>query len=113
LVRAYRPDLTAAQVKRRIELTADNPGTSLPDKAVGWGVVNPWAAVTTDIPEERGLAGALTAPGKVNPPAKPIPDVWARDNAMAFGAAAGLAALLVLVLAVVIPRGRTRGWRPA
>jgi len=113
LVRAYRPDLTAAQVKRRIELTADHPGTSLPDKAVGWGVVNPWAAVTTDIPEERGLAGALTAPGKVNPPAKPIPDVWARDNAMAFGAAAGLAALLVLVLAVVIPRGRTRGWRPA
>jgi len=113
LVRAYRPELSAGQVKRRLELTADHPGTTLPDRALGWGVVNPWAAVTTDIPEERGVVAAPAGPARINPPAKPVPDTWARDNAVAFGVAAGLAALLIVGLALVLPRGARRGWRAA
>src|SRR5262249_51030991 len=52
LVRAYYPKLTAAQVKHRLEATADHPGRPLPDPQVGWGVVNPYAAVCTLLSEE-------------------------------------------------------------
>jgi membrane-anchored mycosin MYCP len=112
LVRAYRPELSAAQVKRRMELTADHPGAALPDPAMGWGVVNPWAAVTMDIPGERGVSAAAKL-GWIQPPAKPVPDTWAKGNALAFGAVAGVAALVAIGLAVVLPRGARRGWRPA
>jgi membrane-anchored mycosin MYCP len=113
LVRAYRPELSAAQVKRRMEVTADHPGTSLPDPALGWGVVNPWAAVTTEIPEERGGAAAPAGLAGIDPPAKPVPVTWARDNAVLLGGAAGVAALLVLAATAVGPRGARRGWAPA
>jgi membrane-anchored mycosin MYCP len=67
LVRAYHPRLTAAQVKHRLEATADHPASALPDRQVGWGVVNPYAAVTAVLPEESGTvaatAGAATVPG--------------------------------------------------
>jgi membrane-anchored mycosin MYCP len=111
LVRAYHPDLSAAQVKRRLELTADHPGTTLPDPAMGWGVVNPYAAVTTDLPEERGVIAEAPDPAPIAPLAKQVPDTWARDNAMTFGALAGVAALIIIGLAVVLPRGARRGWQ--
>jgi membrane-anchored mycosin MYCP len=109
LVRAYRPELSAAQVKRRMELTADHPGTSLPDPAMGWGVVNPWAAVTTEIPEERGGVAPAALAG-IDPPTRPAPDTWARDNAVLLGGLASVATLLVLAAAAVGPRGARRGW---
>jgi type VII secretion-associated serine protease mycosin len=56
LVRAYRPDLTAAQVLHRIEVTADHPAGPLPDPQYGWGVVNPYQAVTAVLPEEYASA---------------------------------------------------------
>jgi membrane-anchored mycosin MYCP len=52
LVRAMYPNLTAAQVVRRIEATADRMGTSAPDAAFGWGLINPGEAVTRDIGDE-------------------------------------------------------------
>ncbi len=52
LVRAYRPGLTAAQVLHRVEVTADHPAGPLPDPQYGWGVVNPYQAVTAVLPEE-------------------------------------------------------------
>jgi type VII secretion-associated serine protease mycosin len=112
LVRAYRPQLSAAQVKRRLELTADHPGTRLPDPVVGWGVVNPWAAVTMDIPAERGEAGVPVALGTVQPPAGPAAaGQW--GNALVLGVGAGVAAVAVAVVAVAAPPGARRGWRPA
>lgn len=113
LVRAYHPDLSARQVKRRIELTADHPGTRLPDPAMGWGVVNPWAAVTTELPEERGSLAVPSGASAINPPKPPVPDTWARDNALRLGAALGLVATIAVTLALALPRGRRRGWAPA
>jgi membrane-anchored mycosin MYCP len=113
LVRSYRPKLTAAQVIRRLELTADHTGGALPDPVFGWGVVNPYAAVATVLPQEQPQAAAV-------PPAGPLPVVHAapadngggRGVGLAIGGL-GLAAMLVIgVLAVVVPRGRRRGWRP-
>ena len=61
MIRAYRPELTAAQVKHRIEATADRPTEypcgRLPDPVYGFGMVNPLRAVTADLPEEDNLAG--------------------------------------------------------
>ncbi|WP_372505080.1 S8 family serine peptidase [Lentzea flava] len=56
LVRAYRPSLSAAQVKHRLLTTATHPAARLPNPAPGWGMVNPMAAVTAVLPEE-GAAG--------------------------------------------------------
>ncbi|MEU4339280.1 S8 family serine peptidase [Micromonospora lupini] len=46
LVRSAYPDLSAAQVVRRIEATAERAGHDSPDPAVGWGMINPNAAVS-------------------------------------------------------------------
>jgi hypothetical protein len=45
LVRAAHPNLTAAQVVERIELTSDSQGGGTPDSAYGWGLINPAVAV--------------------------------------------------------------------
>jgi hypothetical protein len=47
LVRSYYPALSAPEVTDRLLGTADHPSTPLPNKLVGYGVVDPLAAVTT------------------------------------------------------------------
>ncbi|MEU1284201.1 S8 family serine peptidase [Kitasatospora sp. NPDC005856] len=56
LVLALRPELTPEQLIRRLETTAYHPGTRLPDAVVGYGVVDPVAAVTASWP--AGAPGA-------------------------------------------------------
>jgi len=113
LVRSYYPALTAPQVKRRLELTADHPGTRLPDPQLGFGVVNPLGAVSSVIPDEGDVA-APAAPQRVPlPGAVARKDTGSRTFALLFTAGSlGLAALAALVAALV-PHGRRRGWRPA
>jgi membrane-anchored mycosin MYCP len=113
LVRAYRPALTAAQVRHRLETTADHPSGRLPDPYLGYGVVDPVSAVATVLPEETG---------ETVPPARPGPAVVVLPAAddrhsqrlalLASAAVTGLAALGGLVVATA-RRGRRRGWRPA
>jgi type VII secretion-associated serine protease mycosin len=110
LVRSRFPRLSAAQVRDRLVATADRPSTDLPDPALGYGVVDPVAAVTAVLP-----AGAAPAAGdRTGPPLRPVADPEAgRRRAAVLGAAgAAGASLLVLVGAVVLRRGRRRGWRP-
>jgi type VII secretion-associated serine protease mycosin len=114
LVRAYRPALTAAQVKHRLEATANHPAAALPDPGLGWGTVNPMAAVTALLPEE----GAAGPPVTVSPPAARHPQVRAPDELGPLLAVLGVlgAAIFAFVL-VRISRlsraGRRRKWRPA
>jgi membrane-anchored mycosin MYCP len=111
LVRAYRPGLTADQVLRRLELTADHPGVSLPDKQFGWGVVNPYSAVATALPEDgepSGRAAPLPLPVSMPVPA----DHTARDRGLLIGLGGLVVLLLTGVLAAVLPRGHRRGWQP-
>jgi subtilisin family serine protease len=114
LVRAYHPQLTAAQVKRRLEATADRPPANVPDTAFGWGTVNPTAAVTMLLPQED-VAGEVAAPVAANARTPPVPD---RDRTS--GVVVALSVLgVVLVAAVVclavrlVPIGMRRRWRPA
>ena len=113
LVRAYYPQLTAAQVIHRIEATADHPPGPLPSSSLGWGEVNPYAAVTAVLPGEQHDRIAPAVQARVLPPASPPPGAGtAAARAAAAGGAAIAVATLVLLSAVVARRGRSRGWRP-
>ncbi|MDN3357656.1 S8 family serine peptidase [Actinomadura sp. DC4] len=112
LVRDYRPTLKADEVLHRLEATADHPTGRLPDPQLGYGMVDPVAAVTTALPEESGEA----APKPQARPVKiviPAPKDRSGEHLalVASAAVAGAAALGGLVVATV-RRGRQRGWRP-
>ncbi|MGH3274926.1 MAG: type VII secretion-associated serine protease mycosin [Streptosporangiaceae bacterium] len=114
LVRAYYPQLTAAQVIHRLEVTADHPPGALPNSQLGWGEVNPYAALTAVLPGEQVTAPAAAPP---SPAAIKIPvqsSAGAQDATDVAGAAAAATALAILVLLSggVVRRGRARGWRP-
>ncbi|MBI1758264.1 MAG: S8 family serine peptidase [Actinobacteria bacterium] len=104
--------LTAAQLKRRIELTADHPPTELPDTVggYGYGAINPIAALTELLPAVPSAASA--APGNGPLPAPHGSD--RRSRVIAFGAAGGATVLVLGVVlgAAVVPRGRRRRWAP-
>ncbi|MEN3356725.1 MAG: rane-anchored mycosin [Mycobacteriales bacterium] len=113
LIRSYYPSLPASAVKRRLELTADHPGTHLPDPQLGYGVVNPFAAVSTVIPAE-GAPTAATHPERIPlPAAAPTPGSRKWTVVWLFSLGALGLAVVGPILAVVIPRGRRRSWRPA
>ncbi|TDC48072.1 type VII secretion-associated serine protease mycosin [Micromonospora sp. KC207] len=117
LVRQYRPELTAAQVTQRILATADPAPGRGSGGGYGAGVLNPYRAVTETgagpLGPTRG-AGALPADG-VDPAlvARQARRAAARDRALAVAAVAGAAVASAVLLAVVLPRGGRRRWRPA
>ncbi|MDR7274234.1 S8 family serine peptidase [Catenuloplanes atrovinosus] len=61
LVRAAHPGLNAAQVKHRIEVTADRMETD--DDGYGWGLINPVAAVSAVVEGEVVTPPAASDPG--------------------------------------------------
>ncbi|ROO63361.1 type VII secretion-associated serine protease mycosin [Micromonospora sp. Llam0] len=113
LLRAAEPDLSAADVARRLTATAD-PAPGGRSEGYGHGVVNPYRAVT-----ERLAAGEPVAA-----PALPtvVPDAataqraarWQQLTRTAVAVAAGTALLLLLVAVAVaaLPGGRRRRWQP-
>jgi membrane-anchored mycosin MYCP len=98
LVRAKYPNLTAHQVVRRIMETAHNPARTV-DNQVGYGVVDPVAALTFDVaagdpkPAEH-LSSALHVPA-----ARPGPDLRPRTVALL---GAGAVVLLAGAIAGVV-----------
>ena len=112
LVRDYRPALGADEVRHRLEATADHPTGQLPDPLIGYGMVDPVAAVTTALPEESGEV----APKPQVRPVRivlPAPEDRSAQHLVLITSAAvtGCAALGGVVVAT-IRRGRRRGWRP-
>jgi type VII secretion-associated serine protease mycosin len=110
LVRSYRPRLTYEQVATRILATAE--GTS--GAGSGRGMVNPFEAIQAEVP--AGAPGAVTQPkfavrpARIDPPTPTDTRTRAIALAVTFGALG--AAALVAIAGMVIPLGRTRGWRP-
>lgn len=107
LIKQTHPRLTAAQIKQRIEATADGQkGTGS-----GYGVVNPLAAVTTVLDPNAPLAPA-PEPGSVRLAVREKTDPATRNAALGIGLGGlGLAALVVAA-GILIPAGRRRNWRP-
>ncbi|MCZ7440236.1 type VII secretion-associated serine protease mycosin [Micromonospora sp. WMMC241] len=115
LLRQYRPELSAAEVAARIIAGTDPaPGRG---EGYGAGVLNPYRAVT----EAPGGASARSGGGAALPADRPDPAALARrarratarDRALLVAGATGGAAAIVALLAVVLPRGARRRWRPA
>ncbi|MFG1673883.1 type VII secretion-associated serine protease mycosin [Micromonospora sp. NPDC049282] len=115
LLRQYRPELSAAEVAARIVAGAD-PAPGRGD-GYGAGVLNPYRAVT----ESPGGVEARPRDGAALPADRPDPAALtrrsrratARERALLVAGATGGAAGLVALLAVVLPRGARRRWRPA
>jgi len=113
LVRAYYPQLTAAQVVHRMEATADPPGTVMPSPGTGYGVVDPYTAVTTVLSEEHGGQAPTAAPSstpRLRPPRQA--DTWPVTAAMIACGVIVVALIMALSAAHITRHGRRRGWRP-
>ncbi|MDG4790504.1 type VII secretion-associated serine protease mycosin [Micromonospora sp. WMMD1102] len=114
LIRQYHPELDARQVAQRLIAAADPvPGSDR--NAYGAGLLNPYRAVTdTAAPARRPEAAGLP-PHQVDPAevAQAQRRSVAQERALWVAGLAGTVALMALLLAVVLPRGMRRGWRPA
>lgn len=112
LVRSYYPRLTAAQVTRRLEATADAPGATLPDPQLGYGIVAPYTAVTTVLPAESGgHAPARRAAPAVRLPRAAHPDTWPGAAALLVCAVVALGLAVGVAGTHILRSGHRRGWR--
>ncbi|MGW5648614.1 S8 family serine peptidase [Saccharopolyspora sp. NPDC003752] len=113
LVRDYHRDLSPAEVRHRLESTADHPSTALPDPQRGFGVVNPHAAVTAVLPAETGEHAMPVRAPNVQLPPVPVVDPLPGTVALVVAIAASAAALIGPIAVALIRRARKRGWRSA
>ncbi|WP_124711186.1 type VII secretion-associated serine protease mycosin [Gordonia insulae] len=107
LVRARFPRLGAKQIMERITRTAHAPGTGH-DTQIGYGVIDPVSALTSEIPGEGPDptdSKAIAAPA-----AEPIPDHTARNVAL-IGAGVCVA-VIAAVLGIALPHRRVRRLGP-
>jgi membrane-anchored mycosin MYCP len=121
LILSFRPALHNWQVVKRLESTADQPvanpsgapGTpSSPDPATGYGVVDPYRAVSQDMPDEL-RPDPSNGPGVVVSPADAaVPGHDRGASRLALGvSAAGVLALAAPVAVLAARRGRVKGSR--
>ena len=88
LVRAKYPGLSAHQIINRILQTAHNPPRGV-DNQVGYGVVDPVAALTFNVPPGDRLAPGAQSRVIVPAAPPPPPDHRARNVALVFAGAGG------------------------
>ncbi|MET7394087.1 S8 family serine peptidase [Dactylosporangium sp. NPDC005572] len=105
LVRSYRPQLTQAEVRQRLELTAERPPALVP--TLGAGTVDAYAAVAAvDPAQARRFSGQPSAVDM--PVAAPADPAVARSGWIA--AAIAAATVLALLVARAIGGVRRRRW---
>jgi subtilisin family serine protease len=114
LIRQRFPHLSPAEVERRLKATAD-PAPGGP--AYGSGVLNPYRAVTETVLDEAAPAQQSEAAA---PPMESAADAAVRQRAdrdrlvaVRLAVAGAIVLFVVLVIAVIVPRGHRRGWRAA
>jgi type VII secretion-associated serine protease mycosin len=114
LVKARYPDLDAANLINRLIMTADDRGPAGRDPRYGFGIVNPVAALTVDVPKVEGnpLAGPATSAGGRS--AIRTPDAEAGAGGIApgrwrlIGIATVMVVCFILVALVSLVRRRRR-----
>lgn len=104
--------LSPAEVKARLEATADPPPGPVPDPQLGHGIVNPMRALTIT-PPPTDVAAAPPSPSYTPRPAPPPADPWPLRLALLVAAAAVGAVALGIGLRIAIPAARARGGGPA
>lgn len=118
LIMERYPDLTAEQVKRRLETTADLPGgRSVPDPIIGYGVINPYRAMTDVMALEDPPPPTDPEKGESHPPLKHPFDEDRKDTATLVALGVGGGSILIVLVSLVIshslPAGRDRKWKSA
>ena len=114
LVRSYYPQLSARQVVHRLEVTADALGTGVPSPLAGYGLVDPFTAVTMILPEESGgQAPPVQRTRPVRLPPLFAPDPWPVTAALLLCALVTGGIALTVAVAHVVAAGRRRHGRPA
>ncbi|GIE48649.1 type VII secretion-associated serine protease mycosin [Actinoplanes nipponensis] len=114
LLKQRFPALTPAQVARRILATADPaPGGRRSDR-YGFGVLNPYRALTETLGPESRPAPAPAVVHTEDPATLALAArrAHARDLSLLVAATGAGVVLLVVVVAAALRRGRRRGWRP-
>jgi membrane-anchored mycosin MYCP len=112
LIRQYHPGIHAPDVIARILATTDPAPGNRPSPAYGYGILNPYRAVTEQLTGPRAGAPAAVAPPTALGPARYPGPAPARGTALVVALAGILLAGLIALVATVLPHGRTRGWRP-
>ncbi|MEV4495814.1 type VII secretion-associated serine protease mycosin [Micromonospora arborensis] len=107
LVRAAYPNLDPQQVAERMERTADNPPEGH-NADIGYGVVNPYRAVSSLLGTRKNQPVAAIAA----PVVRDDPLGWQRPASIWAAAVGGLLTVLLLIARPIVARGRQRGWRP-
>ncbi len=102
------PSLTPAEVKTRLEMTADPPNTAVPDSRIGYGIVNPMRAVAgVPRPATRNPDADVVLP--VDPlPTPEEPDMGPAVIAVSVGIGALVLASVGLVAALAVPAATRR-----
>ncbi len=112
LVRARYPNLTARQVIERIEDTAQHPsGPGGRNNQIGYGLIDPVAALTAAIPGQNGVPANGKRPAPVVLPRMAAKD-WTPARVALIGTAAGIALLLTTLFVVRTIRRRHPPNRP-
>jgi len=114
LVKQRFPTLTPAQVARRILATTDPaPGGRRSDR-YGFGVLNPYRALTETLGPETRPTPAPVIMHTEDPAAVALATrrTHAQDMSLLVAAIGAGVVLLVVVAAAALRRGRRRGWRP-
>jgi len=105
LVRDYHPELSAPDVLQQLRISADHPPTALPNKTLGYGVVNPYAAVTT-VPDNDQ---PVTPPAEqLTVPLPERPDPAPAQRALWWAGGVTAAALLVAGPTIALAARRRR-----
>lgn len=108
LIRAKFPQLTARQVMYRIETTAQHPsGPDGRNNQVGYGLINPVAALTALIPGQNGVPAAQTTSIKAQ-----VPNSGADDALPMRVALIGIGGAVLVLLAVYFVTRTRRHGRP-
>ena len=108
LVRSHFPALSARQVIARIEATAQHPsGRGGRNNQVGFGVIDPVAALTAEIPGQNGVPAQANSTIRAQVPLAPQKD-WAPVRVALIGTVAGVTLLLGTLFVVRTMRRRDR-----
>ncbi len=108
LVRSRYPDLNAQQVVARIEATAQHPTSGLDGRnnQVGFGIIDPVAALTAAVPGQNGVPAVTNTTIKPVLPMAVLKD-WTPVRVALIGTAVATTLLLTTLLVVRTVRRRT------
>jgi membrane-anchored mycosin MYCP len=115
LVRQAWPQLTPEQVAERITATADPAPGGQYGPAYGHGIVDAYRAVTEQV--SNGHPVPLSGVTKQRPSRASVVRArwwhWTETLSLGLAGVIGFGLLLLVAFAVILPRGRRRGWLPA